>query len=214
MDNRGKAIFSFIFGDDLDDKEHHQRVIEAIVHHTSQDNEATKHGGSVVSRVYKNREREDRHHNLISDYFVQRPYFNTTDFRRRFRMQKKLFYRILNDVVNHEPYFRQKRDELDRQGLSPEQKLGESTALESLRKFCCAVEAVYGQWYLRSPNPANLYKLLHKASSRGFLGMLGSLDCMQWEWKNCPSSWAGQFTGHKKKTTVVLEDVASYDTWI
>ncbi|KAI5342192.1 hypothetical protein L3X38_010067 [Prunus dulcis] len=50
--------------------------------------------------------------------------------------------------------------------------------------------AVYGQWCLKSPNPANLYKLLHKASSRGFPGMLGSLDCMHWEWKNCPSSWA------------------------
>ncbi|KAI5332751.1 hypothetical protein L3X38_022880 [Prunus dulcis] len=103
MDNRGNCIFSFMFHDDSDDEEHHQRVIEAIVHHTSQENEATKHGGSVVSRVYKNREREDRHSNLMSDYFVERPHFNTTDFRRRFRMQKELFYRILN-----EPYFHQK----------------------------------------------------------------------------------------------------------
>ncbi|KAI5340366.1 hypothetical protein L3X38_019640 [Prunus dulcis] len=101
-------------------------------------------------------------------------------------MLKKLFYRILNDVVNHKPYFRQKKDGLGRQGLSPMQKLtavfsmcawgclddatneycrlSESTALESLRKFYCTVEAVYGQWYLRSPNLADLYKLLHKAS--------------------------------------------------
>ncbi|XP_008229162.1 PREDICTED: uncharacterized protein LOC103328543 [Prunus mume] len=118
MDNRGKAIFSFMFDDDSDDEEHHQRVIEAIVHHTSQENEATKHGGSVVGRVYKNREKEDRPLNLMSDYFVERPHFNTTDFHRRFRMQKDLFYHILNDVVNHEPYFRKKKDGLGRQGLS------------------------------------------------------------------------------------------------
>ncbi|CAL8133720.1 unnamed protein product [Prunus armeniaca] len=93
-------------------------------------------------------------------------------------------------------------------------RLGESTTPECLRKFCSVIEAVYGQWYLRSPNSADLYRLLHKASSRGFPGMLGSLDCMHWEWKNCPTTWAGQFTGYKHKPTVVLEAVASYDTWI
>ncbi|CAL8992504.1 unnamed protein product [Prunus brigantina] len=125
-------------------------------------------------------------------------------------MRKELFYHISNDVVNHKPYFHQKKDWLGRQGLSPEQKLtvvfsmlawgcsadvtneycrlGESTALESLHKFCCAIEAVYGQWYLRSPNPANLFRLLHKASRRGFPGMLGSLDCMHWKWKSCQSA--------------------------
>ena len=105
-------------------------------------------------------------------------------------MRRKLFYHILNDVVAHEPYFTQKIDACGRQSLSPEQKLtgvfrmlaygcsadstdeyyrlGESTALERLRKFCSVIEAVYGQWYLRSPNPADLYRLLHKASRKGF----------------------------------------------
>ncbi|BFG21634.1 hypothetical protein CerSpe_079080 [Prunus speciosa] len=88
MDNRGKAIFFFMFDDDSNDEEHHQRVIQVIVHHTSLENEATKHGGSVVGREYKNREREDCHRNLMFDYFVERPHFNTTDFCRRFRMRK------------------------------------------------------------------------------------------------------------------------------
>ncbi|CAN1249305.1 hypothetical protein LINPERPRIM_LOCUS7101 [Linum perenne] len=43
--------------------------------------------------------------------------------------------------------------------------------------------------------------------------MIGSIDCMHWEWKNCPA-WDGQCTGYKKKPTIVLEAVASYDTWI
>ncbi|XP_008222871.1 PREDICTED: uncharacterized protein LOC103322723 [Prunus mume] len=146
MDNLDKAIFSFMFDDDSDD-EHHQRVIEAIVHHTSQENEATKHGGSGVGRVYKNREREDRHRNLMSDYFIERPHFNATNFP---------------DTT----------DEYCR--------LVESTALESLQKFCCAVEAVYGQWYPRFPNPADLYKLLHKASNRGFPEAVASYDTWIW----------------------------------
>ncbi|CAN1350342.1 hypothetical protein LINPERPRIM_LOCUS42130 [Linum perenne] len=42
--------------------------------------------------------------------------------------------------------------------------------------------------------------------------MIGSIDCMHWEWKNCPTAWVGQYTGYKRKPTIVLEAVASYDT--
>ncbi|XP_034218903.1 uncharacterized protein LOC117630265 [Prunus dulcis] len=150
-----------------------------------------------------NRKREKHHKSLMDDYFCERPLYPLVDFHRRFRMRKKLFCCILNDVVAYEPYFNQKIDACERQSLFLEQKLtaifqmlaygcwvdstdeyyrlGESTALEYLRKFCSVIEAVYGQWYLCSPNPADLYKLLHKASRRGFPGMLGSLDYMHWE---------------------------------
>ncbi|XP_024195977.1 uncharacterized protein LOC112199152 [Rosa chinensis] len=44
--------------------------------------------------------------------------------------------------------------------------------------------------------------------------MVRSLDCMHWQWKNCPTSWQGHFTGYKGKPTIILEAVASYDAWI
>ncbi|GJS29875.1 ALP1-like protein [Tanacetum coccineum] len=45
--------------------------------------------------------------------------------------------------------------------------------------------------------------------------MLGSIDCMHWEWRNCPKAWHGQFArGDKKYPTIMLEAVASYDLWI
>ncbi|KAF8408063.1 hypothetical protein HHK36_007204 [Tetracentron sinense] len=44
--------------------------------------------------------------------------------------------------------------------------------------------------------------------------MLGSLDCMHWEWKNCPTAWHGTHRGHHHNPTLRLEAVASKDLWI
>ena len=41
--------------------------------------------------------------------------------------------------------------------------------------------------------------------------MIGSIDCMHWEWEKCPTAWHGQYRGHFKKPTIILEAVASYD---
>ncbi|KAI5342966.1 hypothetical protein L3X38_010842 [Prunus dulcis] len=188
MNSSGKAIQNFFNDDSDDDDLHQQRVAMAVQHHTfllEQYAQQSKHCGSVAGSEYKNQKRVKHHKSLMEDYFCERPLYPLVDFRRRFCMRRELFYRILNDVVAHEPYFTQKIDAF-----------------------------VYGQWYLRSPNPADLYRLLHKASRKGFPGMLSSLNCIHWEWKNCHTTWAIQFTGYKYKPTVVLEAVASYDTWI
>jgi hypothetical protein len=33
-------------------------------------------------------------------------------------------------------------------------------------------------------------------------------------WKNCPTAWAGQFTGKEKEPTIILEAVATKNQWI
>ncbi|XP_058820595.1 uncharacterized protein LOC131682840 [Topomyia yanbarensis] len=49
---------------------------------------------------------------------------------------------------------------------------------------------------------------------RGFPGMIGSIDCMHWQWKNCPVALKGQYQGKEGKPTIVLEAIASHDTRI
>ena len=73
---------------------------------------------------------------------------------------------------------------------------------------------IFGPKYLRSPNAADISRLLRKANQRGFPGMLGSLDCMNWAWKNCLAAYHGMYTGHVQRPTIVLEVIASYDLWI
>ncbi|GJT17589.1 ALP1-like protein, partial [Tanacetum coccineum] len=44
---------------------------------------------------------------------------------------------------------------------------------------------------------------------------MSNINCMHWEWKNCPVSWQGQYgRGDKKYPTIMLEAVASQDLWI
>ncbi|GAA0153253.1 hypothetical protein LIER_11537 [Lithospermum erythrorhizon] len=94
-------------------------------------------------------------------------------------------------------------------------KIGGTTTLEYLRRFYKGIIQLYEKLYLRAPNEDDLQRILQVSEMRGFPGMIGSIDCMHWEWKNCPSAWEGQFTREDKgTTTVILEAVASYDLWI
>jgi len=93
-------------------------------------------------------------------------------------------------------------------------RIGESTTLESLWRFVEAVDEIFGEEYLRYPNEADTARLLAISEQKGFLGMLGSIDCMHWAWKNCPYEKQGQYKGHVEKPTIILEAVASDDLWI
>lgn len=68
-------------------------------------------------------------------------------------------------------------------------RIGESTSIQSLNFFVKAVIEIFGDEYLREPNENDIAKLFAIGKERGFPGMLGSLDCMHWEWKNCPSAY-------------------------
>ena len=91
--------------------------------------------------------------------------------------------------------------------------LGESTALEATKRFCQTVVHIYSTKYLRRPNKEDMRHILAVSEERRFPGILGSLDCMHWTWKNCPVGDHGQYTGKEKEPTIVLEAVVSHDLW-
>ncbi|KAH9780955.1 nuclease [Citrus sinensis] len=207
-----------------------------MVHYLNQLNNKVIHGGSGTGHITINRDREMVDRNLFNDYFSKNPRLNDSMFRRRFRMSRSLFSRITNVVQGHDNYFMQRRDGVGRLGLSGLQKItvvfqmlaygmpadatdeyikiGESTTIESLKRFCRAIVEVFAEQYLRSSNSNDVARLLHVGKERGFPGMFGSLDCMHWKWKNCPTAWAGQYAGRSGTLTIILEAVADYNLWI
>jgi hypothetical protein len=184
------------------------------------------------------RGRDEGNDRLMRDYFVEQPVYGEELFRRRFRMSRSLFLRIMEAVVAHDNYFVQRMDATKQYGFSPHQKctaalrmlaygssadsvdetvrMGASTILECMRRFCTAVIQVFGAEYERRPTSADITRLLHMGERRGFPGYIGSLDCMHWQWKNCPTAWKGEFGrgDHGNRPTIMLEAVASTDLWI
>jgi hypothetical protein len=92
--------------------------------------------------------------------------------------------------------------------------IGEDTILEAIRRFTLAVMEIFREEYLRAHNDDNTERLLGESQERGWSGMLGSIDCMHWTWKNCAAGWKGQYKDHCNDPTIILEAIASNDLWI
>ena len=67
-------------------------------------------------------------------------------------------------------------------------RLGDTTAISCLEHFVERIINLFGDEYLRRPTSEDLQRLLNVGEIRGFPGMIGIIDCMHWEWKNCQTS--------------------------
>jgi hypothetical protein len=172
---------------------------------------------------------------LFQDYFAENPTFDAMKFRRRYRMRRELFLCLVDAVCCFDPWFVQKRDALGRLGLSSLQKctaalrtlaygvpadacdeycrLGESTALEAMKRWVVAVRGVFEAQYLRQPSRADFEKQVQINTNRRLPDMFASLDCMHWAWKNCPVAWQGQFQDKDKNRSIILEAIADQSLW-
>ncbi|XP_070662484.1 uncharacterized protein [Malus domestica] len=151
-----------------DDEERRMRNDEARMARTS-------HSRLVIQAVTQickpshsanlDRSRERRGTKLLDDYFVRNSAFPDMYFRRRYRMERHLFNKIVIVVCNHDSYFVQKNDAFGVMGFLPKQeiivalrmlaygasvdqideiaRMGKSTILESLLRFCGAIESIY-----------------------------------------------------------------------
>ncbi|CAL2226187.1 unnamed protein product [Prunus armeniaca] len=160
-----------------------------------EENQGRRRGSQVGRRQNVDRYRHYRGKNLFEDYFIPTSLYSDVDFQMRFRMQPHLFNKVMHDICNYDAYFVQKCDAAGVLGLLPEQKL-----IAVIRML--------------APTLRNLQRLLQKAKARGFSGMIGSIDCMHWQWKNCPTVSQGDYKNRKCQKSIIFEAVAGFDTWV
>ncbi|XP_021812272.1 uncharacterized protein LOC110755388 [Prunus avium] len=188
--------------EDRDADEEEEQMLAAAVCMLNQSRQHRRRAPNV------DRRRESRGKNLLEDYFIPNSLYPVSKFRERYRMQPQLFQKIMYDICNYDTYFIQKHDAVGVLGLIPKQKLtaalwmlaygasaeqvdeivrmGKSTILESLVRFCNVVENLYTREYLRKPTPRDLQRLLKK----------------------------GEYGNQKGQKSIILEAIASFDTWV
>jgi hypothetical protein len=60
--------------------------------------------------------------------------------------------------------------------------MAESMVLECVKEFARSVQEVFQEELLRPPNATEMNRILQENEARGFPSMLGSIDCMHWDW--------------------------------
>ena len=205
MDNLDTIATQYYLDDDVFDS-----AILLLMQEKS-DGRKSKRGGSKLGRLpNKKRDFLGAHSRMIAHYFAPDAVYNEKDFRRRYRMSKRLFSKIMNAVQDQNSFFQQRADCRGKLGASTLQKvmasikmladgiaadskdeycqLAESTIFKCMREFCKSICFLYEDEFLRAPTSEDVERLTKMHGDRGFPGMLGSIDCMHWCWKNCPKA--------------------------
>nr|XP_043639330.1 uncharacterized protein LOC122610403 [Erigeron canadensis] len=154
---------------------------------------------SANSRRYIWRDRYSAHERLMNMYFVDEPMFEDDVFRQRYRMSRRLFLKIVEDITAAFSWFRSSVSAAGIRGFSAIQKcmcalrqlaygnladnydeglsFSTRTARECLDNFCIAIKYLYGKEYLRSPTSHDVACLYEAHEARHhFPGMIGSID--------------------------------------
>ncbi|XP_074267108.1 uncharacterized protein LOC141590413 [Silene latifolia] len=132
---------------------------------------------------------------IWNDYFSNDLIYTNNQIRRRFRMCKELFLRIVNALENHDTYFKNNVDGIGRNKISSIKKftvaigmlaygmagdavdgyvrMAGKTAIQCLKKINECVIDIFGGQYLRKPTIDDIERLLHVGSNND----INVLDC-------------------------------------
>ncbi|XP_026458424.1 uncharacterized protein LOC113358930 [Papaver somniferum] len=75
-------------------------------------------------------------------------------------------------------------------------QMGATTIYYYAMKFMDAIIWIYNGRYMRQPTAQDTKRILVENETRGFPGMLGSVDCFYWAWRACPMDQAGSHNAH------------------
>ncbi|XP_026383230.1 uncharacterized protein LOC113278672 [Papaver somniferum] len=167
----------------------------------------------VLTRQMVDMQREDGDARMMHDCFGPNCTWGPKKFHQCLGMYRPLFLRILSEIVVADPAFDIQVDCTEKLGHSPHMKMyavmkclckgiaadstddyvrmGASTVYMYVKRFTRVIVRHFGPRYMRLPTRKDTERLLAENAARGFPGILGSVDCMHFQWKNFSTAWAG-----------------------
>ncbi|XP_026417516.1 uncharacterized protein LOC113313000 [Papaver somniferum] len=159
----------------------------------------------VKTRQRVHRKRVDADARMMHQYFKFNCTYGPKKFKGRFALPRPLFLRILEQVCEFDHDLNQQTDVCSIPGHSPYMKMvavmkhfakgiapdslddytqmGATTIYHYAMKFMDAIIWIYNGRYMRQPTAQDTERILAENESRGFPGMLGSVDCFHWAWR-------------------------------
>ncbi|CAL8117247.1 unnamed protein product [Prunus armeniaca] len=92
-------------------------------------------------------------------------------------------------------------------------RMGRSTILESLVRFCDAIKTLYTRDYLCKPTPRDLQRLLQKVGAQLSHARLEASTVCTCNGR-IATAWQGDYGNRNGQKTIILEAIASFDTWV
>ncbi|GJR94740.1 ALP1-like protein isoform X1 [Tanacetum coccineum] len=128
-------------------------------------------------------------------------------------MALPLFNRIVTECTSA---IRQLAYDVNVDFLDEYLQMSKGSSRTTLDHFCQAIMKIYGPGYLRKTvtHVEKLYR--HHEEKHGFLELLESLDCMDWEWFGCLYDFKGKYVrpDHGTNPFILVEAIASQDLCI
>jgi Plant transposon protein len=167
-----------------------------------------------------------------------KPIFNDQQFKRMFRVSKRIYGVIKTSAMRH-PFFASTNHDasgrepicIDAKLLTGLKHLAYGTSFNTFRDYFQMGEATsqlcfmslmqvlstdlcLKEKYFRNMTRADTKRVLalHE-EQHGVPGMLGSVDCMHVSWKNCPYEWQGSWMGKHDNPTIVVEAACDHNLW-
>ncbi|GJV11864.1 ALP1-like protein isoform X1 [Tanacetum coccineum] len=170
------------------------------------------------TRAYIPREREEAEQRLLNDYFGddETPSKYPKEKSRRRKGYDATSRASIDPILKCTSAIRQLAYGTSADAFDEYLQIAERCSRECLDNFTKCIYILYVEEYLRRPSLEDIEKTyaLHE-EKHGLPGMLGSIDCMHWDWKNCPKALHGQFKRKDHKyPTLMLEAVADQKLWI
>eukprot|EP00267_Zea_mays_P047633 XP_020400111.1 uncharacterized protein LOC109942472 [Zea mays] len=142
---------------DMEDEDHDLEVA-TYQHRRRRALNERRYAGSIPGRVRIHRDHISGDARIRADYFCAQPVYTDAQFRRRFRMRRHVFERLVLAVQQVDPYFVQRPNCAGELGLSALQKV---VAAVRILAYGVPADAVDEYWALMGLYPAG--RLIHRA---------------------------------------------------